>query len=443
MLKSLRLGIALTVAVLVASGRADEPSPAVLRQWAERIEKHLRAGVLAVWFPRCIDRQEGGFLPDFNADWTPAAPNDKTIVFQARMTWVAARVASTRPDLAQEYRDYALHGLNCLERYMWDRQQGGFFWGLDRSGKVVDRYGTEKHAYGMAFGIYALAAAYEATHDPRALDLARQAMRWLDRSAHDAVHGGYYEAFTRQGKPILSLAEARQAGCKKDRDPIGTCYGYKSMNSHIHLLEAVTELHRVWPDALVRQRLEELLAVVRDKVAVRPGCLNLYFTPDWRALPDHDSFGHDVETAYLLLEACEALGKPNDQPTLAVARSLVDHALEWGWDDRRGGFYDRGAAFSPAWARDKVWWTQAEGLNALLLMHERFGRPTSRYWDAFVKQWDFIASHQIDQVHGEWHATVLDDGTPKPAPKGSVWKAAYHNGRALMNVSDRLRQMGR
>jgi len=230
----------LTLAIAGLSARAESPDRAAMRAWADRVENHLRRGVLDVWFPRCLDRQQGGFLADFSEDWKPTGPHDKTIVYQSRMTWVAARVVLTRPDLATPYRDYVRHGVDCLTQRMWDREQGGFFWGLDRAGKQVDRYGTEKHAYGMAFGIYALAAAYEATHDPRALDLARQAMLWLDRSTHDAAHGGYYEAFARDGKPILSLAEARRAGCKKDRDPIGTCYGYKSMNSHIHLLEAVT-----------------------------------------------------------------------------------------------------------------------------------------------------------------------------------------------------------
>jgi mannobiose 2-epimerase len=431
---------ALAGTILSVTAQAEERTAAIVKPNAAQIESHLRRGVLDAWFPRCIDRQQGGFLADFAADWTPTGPHDKTIVFQARMTWVAARVALTRPDLAESYRGYARHGVDWLAQRMWDRQQGGFFWGLDRSGRVIERYATEKHAYGMAFGIYALAAAYEATHDPRTLDLARQAMLWLDRSAHDAAHGGYHEAFARDGKPLLSQAEAQRAGSNRDRDAIGTRYGYKSMNSHIHLLEAVTELYRVWPDALVRRRLEELLVVVRDRVAVRPGCLNLYFTPDWRPVPDHDSFGHDVETAYLLLEAAAALGKPNDAATLTMARALVDHALEWGWDEVRGGFYDRGAAFAPAWGRDKIWWTQAEGLNALLLMHERFGRQTPKYWAAFEKQWDFLWRHQIDHVHGEWHGTVLDDGTPKPGPKGSVWKAAYHNGRALMNVADQLRR---
>lgn len=404
------------------------------------MEKHFREGVLAKWYPRCVDRRHGGFLPSFREDWTPGDQNDKGVVFQSRMTWVAAQVSLRLPDLADEYRGYARHGVEFLDQRMWDKECGGFYWGLDEAGRISPQYGQEKHLYGISFAIYALAAAHRATKEPRALELAQQTFAWLEQHAHDAAHGGYYEAFTRQGQPILATSTAQDGRPGRQTDLLGTRYGFKSMNSHIHLLEALTELALVWPDPLVTKRLQEVFLVVRDRIAVEPGCLNLFFTPDWRPVPDHDSFGHDIETAYLLLEAAEVL-KQVDQKTLTIARSLVDHGLEWGWDEARGGFYDKGAAFAPAWNREKIWWTQAEGLNALLLMHEKFGSESPRYWNAFLKQWDFIAKYQIDRVHGEWYGEVSAEGEPRPGQaKGSVWKAAYHNGRALMNVAESLRK---
>jgi mannobiose 2-epimerase len=340
-----------------------------------------------------------------------------------------------------------------------------------------DRYGDEKHVYGIAFAIYALSGVFEATEDDTALDLARRAFDWLERNAHDKVNGGYYEALARNGRPILTPQPSAAGRPPRTTDAIGTRYGHKSMNTHIHVLEALTALARVWRDPLVRTRLEETLVIVRDKIAVEPGCLNLFFTPDWRPVPDHDSFGHDVETAYLLLEAEEVLsgenavrprgaptlpdrGKPGervrasarrllDRPrdparTLAVARSLVDHALEFGFDAQRGGFYEKGAAWAPAHDRNKVWWTQAEGLNALLLMHEHFGRQTPDYFEAFQKQWDFIQRFQNDAKNGGWHETVAADGTAAPGQaKATVWKAAYHDGRALMNCAETLRKLAR
>lgn len=432
-------------AAMAPAAAAERPAaPETYRQLAGEVEQHWQE-LLGLWFPRVIDRQQGGFWPHFREDWSKGPENDKTIVFQARMTWVAAEVAQRYPSRRQEFLPYVRHGVDFLKRVMWDQEQGGFYWGLDGSGKVSPRYGTDKHLYGMAFGIYGAAAAYRATGDAGALALAQQAFHWLDRHAHDARYGGYHEALSRDGTPIVTGAAANRPG---RTDQIGAGFGYKSMNAHIHLLEALTELSHAWPDATVRQRLGEVFLVVRDKIAVEPGCLNLYFTPDWRPVPDHDSFGHDVETGYLLIEAAEALratgakdlGALADDPrTLRVSRALVDHGLDWGWDDRMGGFYDKGGAFKAAWERDKIWWTQAEGLNVLLLMHELFARETPRYWNAFVKQWDFIRRHQVDSRHGGWYESVSAEGQPKPGQaKATIWKAAYHDGRALMNVARRL-----
>jgi len=414
-----------------------QPGSETYHRLADELERHWKGSLLPCWFPRAVDRTHGGFYPHFLEDWSRGPRNEKTLVYQSRMTWVAAQIVMRYPDLAEQFRDYTRHGLELLDKQLWDSQEGGLYWGLDESGQPKEPYGTEKHVYGLAFAIYAASAAYEATRDAAALDLAQRTFRWLDKNAHDAKHGGYFEALERSGKPLLAAPHA-----KRQVDLLGTLYGCKSMNSHIHLLEALAALHHVWPDPLVKQRLAELLALVRDKIAVEPGCLNLFFTPDWRALPDHDSFGHDVETAYLLIEAARELQGSVDPQTLAVARQLVDHALQWGWDDKQGGFYDKGAAFAPAWGREKVWWTQAEGLNALLLMHEQFGSQTPVYFKMFLRQWDFIWNRQVDHLNGGWYAGVDAEGLPKPGQaKATIWKAAYHDGRALMNCVDLLRKM--
>ena len=335
------------------------PSPVAYRQMADSVETNLKEQVLAKWFPAAIDRERGGFYQNFREDWTRDPKNDKGLVYQSRLTWVASQAALRYPALAATYRADALHGLDFLNGSLWDKENGGFFWSLDESGKP--ERGGEKHAYGTAFGIYASAACYQVTQEARALDLAKRAYSWLDAHAHDKQHGGYYEALTQTGKPILVPSSA--ASDAPVSDFIGTHYGYKSMNTHIHLLEALTGLYAVWPDAGLRARLQEVFTLVRDKIAVEPGCLNLFFTPDWRPIPDHDSFGHDVETAFLLVEASGALGKPDDPRTWTVARHLVDHALDYGWDKEHGGFYDMGTAFGPAANTDKIWWTQGEGLE--------------------------------------------------------------------------------
>lgn len=430
------LCVMMTVSAAVA---AAPPANEKYLETADQIEKTLWEE-LNRFFPACIDEQHGGYRAWFSDTWKLQDTNYKTIVYQARMTWITSQIVLRRPSHADQYRVYAQHGLKFLNDTMWDKEQGGFFWGLSETGKIDPRYTDEKHAYGIAFGIYGAAAAGEALNDPAGAELALKAFKWLDEHAHDATNGGYFEALARDGKPIMA---PRDRSDPRNRfDKIGTLYGYKSMNTHIHLLEAVTQLSRVSKDPLVKERLAELHSIVRDKIYVKPGCLNQYFTPAWQPLPDGDSFGHDIETAFLLFESAEALGLHHDPATMEAAKSLVDHALEYGFDKDRGGFYDEGPAFKEPFKTQKIWWAQAEGLNALLLMHQEFGTDTQKYYRAFDKQWGFISKYQLDPVNGGWFWEVTAAGKHKDGEsKANEWKAAYHTGRAMLNTSEMLRKL--
>lgn len=431
-----------------ATAAVAAPSRADYQRLADESRANLQSHVLDKWFPAAIDRQ-GGFHQNFGENWARMEGNERSIVYQSRLTWISAQAAlrfKNEPERAAQYRAFSRHGLEFLEQKMWDKAAGGLFWEVDPIGCPTSERGGEKHAYGIAFAIYAATANYEATRDARALSLARRAFEWLERHAHDGRNGGYYEALTREGKPILRASGAPGAPAG---DAIGTRYGFKSMNTHIHLLEAFSALYEVAPQPLVRRRLEEVLGLVRDRIAVAPGALSLYFTPDWRAVPDHDSYGHDIETAFLLAEASAALGRPDDARTWIVARSLVDNALSVGWDAELGGFYDAGTAFKApdlahASLTRKVWWVQAEGLNALLLMHERFGRGDSRYWEAFTRQWNWIETRQIDAQNGGWHPELSREGVAQAGrAKSDKWTEAYHQGRALLHVSEALERLAR
>jgi mannobiose 2-epimerase len=402
-----------------------------------RVDGLLRDELTRLWYPRAVDRDGGGFHQNFARDWAPRPDSDRFLVYQSRMTWTAAAFARHSPPDREAFAGYARHGVEFLDRVMRDSEHGGFHWVLGTNGTVNAQLGTEKHVYGTAFVLYAASEAYRTTKDPRALEVARYTFEWLDRYAYDPEKGGYFEAFTREGRPIVTRDRA------PGTDRLGVYYGFKSMNSHIHLLEAVAGFMKVEDSPRVKARLGELLRVVRDKVAVEPGALNLYFTRDWRATPAHDSFGHDVETAYLLVEAAEALGTPDDPATWRTARALIDHALDRGWDDVHGGFYDKGDVFaSDPYDKTKVWWTQAEGLNALLLMHLKFRGQTDRYGKAFLKQWSFIESHQLDPVHGGWFSETTREGALiGDGRKATPWKANYHTARALMNVSTMLGEL--
>lgn len=416
----------------------NAPTHETYLQLAGETETMLRRDVLEVWFPRTVDNDNGGFYSAFSRDWNREPSQGKFSVFQARMTWIASQVALRRPELKEKYLQVAEHGVDFLANVLWDKKFGGFFWGLDDHGQITDTFGDRKEMYGESFGLYGAAAAYQATHDPRALALAQNEFRWMEAHAHDDKNGGYFELLTREGKPVE--AEPVDPASRKRPDHAFPA-GYKSMNTHIHLLESISQLYEVWKDEAVRKRLEEMLGIVRDRICVSPGVMNQYFTNDWRPIPDHDSYGHDVETAYLMLEAEDVLGVPHDPKTERMARMLVDHALAYGWDDKLGGFYEHGTTFGEVEDKRKVWWVEMEGLNALLMMHERYGQETDIYFKAFQQQWNFIKTYQADsEFHGIF-PTIEADGVALEKNKGDNWKAAYHDGRALLNVTERLKKL--
>lgn len=418
-----------------AGAIAATPSEAATyRRVAQEADDNLRRQDVNQWFPRALDRERGGYHQNFAEDWSFIAKADRAAVYQARLTWLSAQAVSRYPAEARVWTERSNHGLAYLADHIWDAEHGGFHWGLEAAEPYRPERDGEKHLYGHAFCTYAAAANYERTRNPRALDLAKRAFAWMEAHAHDAAHGGYVEAVDRLNKPLPATSGAT--------DALGTPVGQKSMNTHIHILEALTGLYEVWRDKTLRARLEEVFLIVRDKVATPPGHLHLYFQADWTPAPRAISFGHDVETAFLLVEASTVLGRPNDARTWEVARMLVDTPLANGWDGDHGGFYDESDLTGKLTRTDKIWWVQAEGLNALLLMHDRFGRETPRYWDAFTRQWRFIQQYQVDHRHGGWYSRVGPSGTIQPGlVKSNRWTEGYHQGRALIRVSDRLRKL--
>ncbi len=437
MLVEVGIAVCLVSSFFVGKARAAPPDQKTIKDLRAKMERMLEEELTEKWYPRAIDKELGGFHQNFAKDWSKLPDENRFLVYQARMTWTAAAYAEFSEKHRKEFQEYAKYGADYLHKTMQDQQPGGFHFLLKPDGSIDPAQGTEKHVYGTAFALFA-----ESLADPFRTDLLGNDFDWLERNAHDDVNGGYFEAMSRSGRPIMTWEPRASSANRTDR--LGVYYGYKSMNSHIHLLEALTSSPNVDGGRGVwsRQRLKEVFLIVRDKIAVEPGALNLYFTRDWKPVPAHDSFGHDVETAYLLIEAGKTLGMA-DERTWKVARSLVDHALDWGWDDENGGFYDKGDAFGgQAYDTKKVWWTQAEGLNALMLMHTEFGEVDDRYWKAFLKQWSFIEKYMIDPVNGGWFEETTKEGKLiGDGRKAHQWKANYHTSRALMNVSRMLESL--
>ncbi len=416
---------------------AEEPPVAELPKSRE-IEQVLWRRVLDAWYPRCLDTTAGGFHENFAEDWSQLPSDSRFIVFQARMTWTPAAVALHYPRQRRRMLTYVRHGLKYLTERMWDGQHGGFFERIDLQGRPHADWLPWKQMYGQAFGIYAAAGAYKATGDQRALDLAIKGFRWIERVAHDAECGGYFEMVTRKGRP-LALIPADEI--PEGRSPIIGRLGQKSMNAHIHILEALTELRKVWDDPLLRERLREVFLIVRDKIVCEGGHLSMFATRDFKPLDERSSFGHELETAYLLIEAEEVMGQ-HQQQTRQAARKLVDHSLRFGWDQKHGGFFDEGPPQAPPVHRNKVWWAQPEGLNGLLTADGLFGQQDPRYLDIFARNWAFFRDRFIDPRHGGCYGAVDESGEPTAdgRSKASPWKAAYHVVRGLLFAVSELRR---
>lgn len=416
---------------------------------ADEMEKSMRAELLDKWYPQSVDTVYGGFLSTFTFDFKPTGSQDKMIVTQARHVWSNAKASDWYPDVSY-FKSDAQHGFLFLRDMMWDKKNGGFYTLVNRQGQPKIDPLAPKNAYGNAFGIYALAAYYKASGDTAALNLAKKAFMWLENHSHDKIYKGYYQHLAADGTPIRRTATVSSM----------SDLGYKDQNSSIHLLEAFTELYAVWKDELVRERLQEMLFLIRDVITSKKGYLILFLRPDWKPVSfrdssensilkhrnlDHVSFGHDVETAYLMLEASEALGIKNDATTMTVAKRMVDHALNNGWDNDLGGFYDEGYYFKNKKGitiikDSKNWWAQAEGLNTLSMMANYFPDDSLHYFEKFKKLWNYTQTYLIDHVYGDWYEEGLDkEPERKTAFKGHIWKATYHQFRSLMNCIKRLR----
>ncbi|HEY4967077.1 MAG TPA: AGE family epimerase/isomerase [Puia sp.] len=426
----------------------NEAERAERKEIAKAMENSLKLELLDIYYPLALDTVYGGFLSTFTYDFKPTGSQQKMIVTQSRHTWTNAKAGLRYPEKPY-YRADAIAGFHFLADKMWDKQYGGFYSMVTRTGELPPGDAAGKNAYGNAFGMYALAAYYQLTGDTAALGLAKKTFYWLETHSHDPVHKGYFQHLQRDGTPIQ----------RTKNTPAFAETGYKDQNSSIHLLEALTALYEVWKNPLVRERLQEMLFLIRDTIITPRGNLQLFFQWNWTPVSivdstrdfithhhnlDYVSFGHDVETAYLMLEASQTLGFKNDTVTLMIGKKLVDHALKNGWDKSVGGFYDEGFYFEGDTAitilkESKNWWAQAEGLNSLLLMSDYFPNDPHNYFEKFKTLWVYTQTYLIDHQHGDWYDEGLDKSPErKTALKSQIWKATYHNYRSLSNCVERL-----
>jgi cellobiose epimerase len=387
----------------------------------QRVENELLSNILPFWLKYTIDDQYGGFRGQIANDLTVDPLANKGLILNARILWTFSKAFAVYGD--EIYRGAARRAYDYISRYFLDAQYGGVYWMLDYQGHPVE---TKKRIYGQAFTVYALAEYYIATRHTEALATARQISETIESASHDPQRGGYFETYERD----WTLAgEQRLSAVDLDEK--------KSMNTHLHVLEAYATLLKAWNDEQLRRRLRELIRIFLDRIIDRKSHhFIMFFDEGWAPKSDHISYGHDIEGSWLLCEAAEILGDPAllrevQCEAVRMAQAVYDEAIDSDgallYEADRTGIIDA----------DKHWWPQAEAVVGFLNAHQLSGKEHFR--TAAESAWDFIDKYIVDHKYGEWFWKVSRDRVPSNDQyKVDPWKCPYHNSRMCFEVMARL-----
>lgn len=421
------LTIILSVSIC-AELHAAQDRASLAKTYIPKFEKILTENIASFWYSKSLDRANGGYTINFGPDGELKGAGTKMIVSQARTVWLFSRLARAgyRSD---EYIEAADLGYRFLKEKMWDSKNGGFYWEVDATGDR--KLKPKKHLYGQAFALYAMSEFYLATGRRDVLDFAVRLFNLLEAKSYDKTYGGYVEFFNEDWTPIAA-GESSYMGAEPN---------HKLMNTHLHLLEAMTTFYRASKLPLARERLLELINIESNTVVRKNiGACTDKYDRDWTPRLEGDyarvSYGHDIENVWLLIDACNAAGVSN-HPFVDLYRTLFDYSLKYGYDEVHGGFYDSGAFNQPADRRSKVWWVQTEAIVSALYMNRM--THDSKYLTVFKETSDYIEKYMVDWNSGEWHGEVTPDGTAR-GDKANAWKAGYHNGRSMIECLQILEQ---
>ena len=394
---------------------------------SERCRRILRETVVDFFLPDCLDNVNGGYLED-REDGVFVPSPEKFVLLQARQAWVFSLIADQ--DIEKSAcLEAAQTGLDYLEKYMRDPKHGGYYATVSDSGEPAD---TRKHVCLNVFVLYALARNYMVTEDPSVLAKAQDLFALLERHAYDQTGGGYVEFFTEDWTPILD----------RNAHNYFSTTGTKTLNTHLHIVETYAELYRVWPDPVLKARIEELVEMVFNKFRHPLYSRNINaWTPDWKyVLKRHNfraNYGHDMESVWFAMDACESTGV-SFEPYFPRAKAIFNYCLKRGYDRRHGGFYSQGPLAGIGQVRDKVWWVQAESLVAMLMMFKKTADHV--YYQTFEDTLDFIERHQIT-ADGGWLEILHANGTPKVRRCASRWQGGYHTARSMILSSNMLDEL--
>ncbi|MEL6848602.1 MAG: AGE family epimerase/isomerase, partial [Bacteroidota bacterium] len=371
---------------------------------------------------RMPDQDAGGFFGLIDGYNQLHEQADKALILHTRLLWTfseASRLHFQETYLAMADRAYAF-----LMQFFWDHGEGGFYWTLSRWGEVIE---PKKQIYGQAFAIYALAAYYRVSGKKEALERAFEVYWLIEKYSQDKKDGGYWEAFTRDWGPMADMRLS-----EKDANSA------KTMNTHLHILEAYATLYEVSGEQYVADSLQALVETFLNRIiGSDKSHMRLFFDPKWKVEVADISYGHDIEAAWLLGEAVALLPDPSLRKKVEEWAVLIARKTYQEGQDVDGGLVDH--ANASGWTKThKDWWPQVEAMVGFHYAYEL--SQDEAFLHAMLRAWNFIKEKIKDPLSGEWLWGIDERGLPDRSKEiAGPWKTPYHNGRALMELLRRGR----
>jgi len=394
----------------------------ILNQFRSEVEKELTDNILEFWINNSQDNEYDGFYGCISNDLKIEAGHDKSSVLNLRILWTFS--SAYRLYAQEKYMHAARRAYEYVKKHFIDYDNYGVYWMLDHKGQPID---TKNQVYSAAFAIYGLSEYYRAFGDNEALDLALKLYESLEKHARDRVYEGYIEAFKQDWSPLPDMSlSGRDMNVPK------------SMNTHLHVMEAYTNLLRVYDSPQLRESLGSLLQVMLGHIINHETwSFDLFFTMDWTSCVDAFSYGHDIEGSWLIYESAEVLG---DQALLEKAKTasvrMAYEVRKNGLDHANGGIYYEK---HPSGLDDrKDWWPQAEAVVGFFNAWQISGDKV--FLDDAINTWKFIQKYIVDSEFGEWYWGVTRDGSELTGcEKVSPWKCPYHNSRMCFEIISRVK----
>lgn len=381
------------------------------------VKSHLTDCIIPFW-KNLRDNEYGGYYGwmDYNLKVDKEAV--KGCILNSRITWFFSNAYTLLKD--ESLLEEAKHGFAFMKEHCMDKENGGIFWSIKYDGTPED---TTKHTYNQAFSIYALSSYYEASGDKEALEMAKELFRIIEEKCTDEV--GYREAFDKEFNEI-----------ENDKLSENGVIADKTMNTLLHVFEAYTELYRVHPMPEVKERLEWIMDVFADQV-YNPALhrQEVFFDANMNSILDLHSYGHDIETAWLIDRGVEVLGeKKYEEKMTPITKDLTAQIYKVAFDGNSlANECEKGVVND-----HRIWWVQAETVVGFL-NGWKMNPDKPEYLEAAKAQWEFIKKYVIDKREGsEWFWEVTPEGKPyETRPIVEPWKCPYHNGRMCFEVIKR------